>query len=115
MVTSRSQRRQLHDGAQRQADHPSISDNVLEGITRSAILQLAREQLSGLPVEERPIDRSEVYRRRSAPVRHRRADLACPPVDHRTIGDGKIGPVDTDCNASSSASSAAKRARTAPG
>ncbi len=39
---------------------PPPSDNILEGITRQALMHLAREEL-GLDVVERSIDRSELY------------------------------------------------------
>ena len=39
---------------------PSVTENVLEGITRDAVMELARREL-GLDVIERPIDRSELY------------------------------------------------------
>ncbi len=39
---------------------PSVTENVLEGITRDSIMELAQRELS-LQVVERPIDRSELY------------------------------------------------------
>lgn len=39
---------------------PSVSENILEGITRDAVLTLARHDL-GLPVVERQVGRTEVY------------------------------------------------------
>jgi branched-chain amino acid aminotransferase len=39
---------------------PPVTENILEGITRRSILELARDEL-GLPVIERPMDRTEVY------------------------------------------------------
>ncbi|MEZ4637720.1 MAG: aminotransferase class IV [Caldilineaceae bacterium] len=69
-----------------------------------------RVSSSASPVEERPIDRSEVYAADEVLLCGTGVQISpVTAVDHRTIGDGKIGPVDTDCNASSSASSAAKR------
>lgn len=71
----------------------AVSDNVLEGITRSTILQLARERL-GLPIEERAVDRSEVYA--ADEVLLCGTGVQISPVislDHRTIGDGVVGPV----------------------
>lgn len=71
----------------------SISDNVLEGITRSTILQLARERL-GLPIEERPIDRSEVYAADEVLLCGTGVQISpVTAVDHRSIGNGKVGPV----------------------
>jgi branched-chain amino acid aminotransferase len=39
---------------------PAVSDNILEGITRNTIIELAKNDL-GLEVVERTIDRSELY------------------------------------------------------
>ena len=39
---------------------PPITDNVLEGITRRSVMELAEKEL-GLPVVERSIDRTEVF------------------------------------------------------
>jgi branched-chain amino acid aminotransferase len=39
---------------------PPVTDNILEGITRSTVMQIAREEL-GLKVAERSIDRTELY------------------------------------------------------
>ena len=39
---------------------PPVFDNILEGITRSTVMQLCGERL-GMPVQERSIDRIELY------------------------------------------------------
>jgi len=39
---------------------PSITESILEGITRDSVIHLARAQLD-LAVEERPVDRTELY------------------------------------------------------
>jgi branched-chain amino acid aminotransferase len=39
---------------------PAITENVLEGITRDSVMELARREL-GLELVERPIDRIELY------------------------------------------------------
>ena len=39
---------------------PPVTDNILEGITRRSVIELARKEL-GLTVMERSIDRTEVY------------------------------------------------------
>jgi branched-chain amino acid aminotransferase len=71
----------------------TISDNVLEGIVRASVLQLAQERL-GLPVEERPIDRSEVYIADEAFLCGTGVQISpVISVDHRTIGKGEVGPV----------------------
>lgn len=73
----------------------TISDNVLEGIVRSSVLQLAQERL-GLPVEERPIDRSEVYVADEVFLCGTGVQISpVISVDHRAIGSGQVGPVVT--------------------
>lgn len=72
---------------------PPPTADILVGITRNTVMQLAREQL-GLEVAERPIARTELYvcdelffcgtGAQVAPVRS---------VDRRLIGGGKPGPV----------------------
>jgi branched-chain amino acid aminotransferase len=39
---------------------PSITESILESITRETMIELATDVL-GLPVEERPVDRTELY------------------------------------------------------
>src|SRR5512136_2655902 len=39
---------------------PPVTENILEGITRRSVIELAENEL-GLKVVERPIDRSEIY------------------------------------------------------
>lgn len=71
---------------------PPVESNILEGITRRSILHLVREEL-GLEVVERPIDRSEVYLADEAFFCGTGAQVApIVSVDHRTIGDGEVGP-----------------------
>jgi branched-chain amino acid aminotransferase len=71
---------------------PSITDDVLEGITRSTMMQLAREL--GHTVVERSIDRTEVYLADEAFFCGTGIHvMPITRVDHRAIGDGEIGPV----------------------
>jgi branched-chain amino acid aminotransferase len=72
---------------------PSVTDNILEGITRRTIMQLAQEEL-GLRVVERSIDRTEIYLCEELFLTGTAAQItAVTRVDHRPIGDGKMGPV----------------------
>ena len=72
---------------------PPITDNILEGITRRTIIQLAREEL-GLEVVERPIDRTEVFICDELFLTGTAAQVtAVTRVDHRPIGEGKMGPI----------------------
>lgn len=72
---------------------PSIMDNILEGVTRATVMELARAEL-GLEVVERSIDRSELYVADEAFFTGTGAQVsAIVEIDHRPLGDGKIGPL----------------------
>ena len=72
---------------------PSVSDNVLEGITLQSILTLARDEL-GIEVVERSIDRSELYVADECFLTGTAAHVtAVIEVDRRAVGDGKTGEV----------------------
>jgi len=72
---------------------PPLSDNILEGITRSVMIQLARDEL-GLEAIERPIDRTELYVADEAFFCGTGVQVAAiASVDHRPVGTGKLGPV----------------------
>jgi branched-chain amino acid aminotransferase len=72
---------------------PPVTDNILEGITRRTIMTLAREVLS-LEVEERTIDRTEVFLCDELLMTGTAAQVtAVTKVDHRPIADGVMGPV----------------------
>src|SRR5262249_24359570 len=71
---------------------PPITDDVLEGVTRATMMQLASEL--GHTVVERSIDRTEVYLADEAFFCGTGVQLTpITRVDHRAIGDGRIGPV----------------------
>lgn len=70
---------------------PPTTENALEGITRDAIMKLARREL-GLPVVERPIDRSELYVSDEMFLSGTTVGIApVTRVDHRPVGDGTMG------------------------
>jgi len=72
---------------------PPVTDNVLEGITRDSIMELAHREL-GLQVIERSIDRSELYISDELFLTGTAVGVApIVRVDHRQIGDGAIGPI----------------------
>ena len=72
---------------------PSITENILEGITRRTVLELAQKEL-GLPVQERPIDRTEVYLCDELFMSGTAAQItAITRVDHRPVGSGQMGPI----------------------
>jgi branched-chain amino acid aminotransferase len=75
---------------------PPITDNILEGITRRTVMELCREEL-GLPVVERPIDRTEVYLCDELLMTGTAAQItAVTRVDFRPVGAGVMGPVTTE-------------------
>ncbi len=72
---------------------PPVTDNILEGITRRSIMTLIREEL-GVPIVERPIDRTEVYLCDEFFFTGTAAQVtAVTRVDHRAIGSGRMGPI----------------------
>ncbi|HVA38365.1 MAG TPA: branched-chain amino acid transaminase [Candidatus Dormibacteraeota bacterium] len=72
---------------------PDESQNILEGITRSSIIEIARNVL-GLEVRERAIDRTEIYGAQEVFLTGSAAGVApIVSLDRRPIGNGKIGPV----------------------
>ena len=72
---------------------PPITENILEGITRRSIIELARQELN-LSVVERPVDRTEVYLCDELFLTGTAAQVtAVTRVDFRPVGDGKMGPV----------------------
>lgn len=72
---------------------PCVQDNILEGVTRATIMELAKDEL-GLEVVERSIDRSELYLADEAFFTGTGAQVAAIiEVDHRPLGDGTLGPI----------------------
>ncbi|MDH5607276.1 MAG: branched-chain amino acid transaminase, partial [Anaerolineae bacterium] len=68
---------------------PRITDNILEGITRRTIMELAREEL-GIEVVERSIDRTEVFLCDEFFMTGTAAQVtAVTQVDNRKIGTGE--------------------------
>jgi branched-chain amino acid aminotransferase len=74
---------------------PSVTSNILEGITRETIMTLAREEM-GMETIERSIDRSEVYVCDEAFLCGTGVQVAAiTQIEHRPVGSGAIGPVVT--------------------
>ncbi len=70
-----------------------VHSNILEGITRRTIMQLAREELD-IPVVVRTIDRSELYVADEAFFCGTGVQIvAITSVDHRPVGTGRMGPI----------------------
>ncbi len=75
---------------------PDPTQNCLEGITRKTVRMLAEHELH-LPLAERQIDRSELYAADELFLTGTAAGITfISSVDHRTVGDGKMGPVTRD-------------------
>src|SRR5204863_4700755 len=71
---------------------PPVTDDILEGITRDSILEIAAEL--GILVQERQIDRTELYVADEVFFCGTGAQVApCVKIDGRQVGDGAIGPV----------------------
>jgi branched-chain amino acid aminotransferase len=72
---------------------PALEDNVLPGITRDTVIQLAQSEL-GLEVVERTVDRSELYLADEVLLTGTAAHITpVVELDHRPIADGKTGPI----------------------
>lgn len=72
---------------------PPVTENILEGITRRSVMELAQVEL-GLKVIERPIDRSELYVCDELFMTGTAAEVtAVTKVNHYLIGTGAMGPV----------------------
>lgn len=70
----------------------SKTDEILEGITRRSIISLAKDLK--IPVEERSIDRSELYIADEAFFSGTGVQVAwISSIDNRVIGSGRRGPV----------------------
>lgn len=72
---------------------PPPSDNILEGITRASIIELARRELH-LDVAERSIDRTELYCCDEVFLTGTAVEVApVTRIDHVPVGSGQIGVV----------------------
>jgi len=71
---------------------PPVYDDILEGITRTAMIELCRAE--GLPVEVRSIDRSELYIADEIFLCGTGVQVSpVIEVDHRAVGSGQVGPI----------------------
>jgi branched-chain amino acid aminotransferase len=72
---------------------PPVTDDILEGITRAGLMQLAQQEL-GIDVLERQIDRSELYLAEEVFLCGTGAQISpVTSIDNRIVGDGKVGPI----------------------
>jgi branched-chain amino acid aminotransferase len=73
---------------------PPVSGDILEGVNRRAILELARDL--AIPVVEREIDRTELYVADELFLCGTRMQIAwIKAVDRREVGGGRQGPITT--------------------
>ncbi len=72
---------------------PPVTSNILEGITRDTVIQLAADEM-GMRTQQRSIDRSEIYICDEAFLCGTGVQVAAvTQIEHRPIGTGSIGPV----------------------
>jgi len=71
---------------------PPVTDDILEGVTRKAILEIAANE--GFPIEIRSIDRSELYIADEMFLVGTGVQVSpVIEIDHRAIGSGEVGPI----------------------
>jgi len=71
---------------------PPVSDDLLEGVTRKALIELLERE--GIPVEVRSIDRSELYVADEMFLCGTGVQVSpVVEVDHRPVGSGEVGPI----------------------
>lgn len=72
---------------------PDVTQSILESITRDALIELARNEL-GMVVEERAVDRTELYTADEVFMMGTAAEITpVVSVDKYEIGNGEIGPI----------------------
>ncbi|HET6312131.1 MAG TPA: branched-chain amino acid transaminase [Candidatus Nitrosotalea sp.] len=70
---------------------PPVTDDILEGVTRTLLMRLIKDEL-GMPVVERSIDRTELYTCDELLLCGTGAQISpVIEVDRRPVGDGKVG------------------------
>jgi branched-chain amino acid aminotransferase len=71
---------------------PPVSDDLLEGVTRKALMELLANE--GIPLETRSIDRSELYIADEVFLCGTGVQVSpVIEVDHRPVGSGQVGPI----------------------
>ena len=72
---------------------PAPYNNILIGITRNTVIELAEKEL-GIETVHRSISRSELYTAEECFLTGTAAHVTpVAEIDHRKIGDGEIGPI----------------------
>ncbi|PAY17774.1 branched-chain-amino-acid transaminase [Rhodopirellula sp. SM50] len=76
---------------------PPIEAGILEGVTRNAVLELARE--AGIETTELPMTRHDIYVADECFLTGSAAEvIPAVTLDGRKIGDGKVGPITQQLN-----------------
>ena len=71
---------------------PPVSDDLLEGVTRKALIELLANE--GIPLEVRSIDRSELYVADEMFLCGTGVQISpVIEIDHRPVGSGEVGPI----------------------
>jgi len=71
---------------------PPVSDNILEGITRQSVMEIARNE--GIDVIERSIDRTELYKAEEVFLTGTGAKVSpVTQIDSYQVGNAEVGPV----------------------
>ena len=79
----------------RELHTPSVDAGILEGITRDAVMELARS--AGIKVVERAMDRHDIYTADECFLTGTAAEvIPVVELDGRPIGPGKPGPITKD-------------------
>jgi len=74
---------------------PPLDAGILEGITREAVIELARQ--AGVPVRETPLTKHDVYIADECFLTGTAAEVVpVVKVDSRSIGSGRPGPITID-------------------
>jgi branched-chain amino acid aminotransferase len=72
---------------------PPVTADILEGITRDAVMELAEKEL-GMPVDKRDVDRTELYAADEVFLTGTGYQIApVVEIDGRKVGTGEMGPV----------------------
>jgi branched-chain amino acid aminotransferase len=71
---------------------PPVTDDILEGVTRKAIIEVLQNEK--IPVEVRSIDRSELYVADEMFLCGTGVQISpVIEIDHRPVGSGQVGPI----------------------
>ncbi len=94
---------------------PPVTADILEGITRDAVMELAERELE-MPVDKRDVDRTELYAADEVFLTGTGYQIApVVEIDGRPVGTGEMGPVAARCRSCTSRRPAASGTSTPTG